>query len=223
MSPQVAAISVVVWFLSLLISAVSIYTTKREIIFDEELYRCVYDRGSESHLRVVLIVVLTLVPLALILSLNVGTCSIAMSHNKTRGEVNVKAPLTVCCISVVLLGTVLPFAVYCLITAVDSQYAAGSPYLKVLSGYAFYINVFANPLIYTATNSRFYTFVKYRLFPCLGRRARDNVTFTTSSSRQNFLSSRRNSSFYLKSRNASISLKRSPSAISHPLSGTRDI
>lgn len=195
---RIILLTLLIWITCLGVSSLSIYTTKREIIFDVDLYRCIYDRGTTSDARIVLISVFTLLPLSLILGLNVCTCSIAMSHNRTRGQRSIKAPLTVTSVSAVLLLTVGPFVVYCLITGVEGEHSDWKR-LKLLSGYVYYINVFANPIIYTMTNTRFFNFVKFKLLPCFS----DGQFNERVSSR--FAMTRKSSSFYLKSRNFSVS------------------
>ena len=203
---RVIHLSLCVWITCLLVSSVSIYTTKREIIFDPDLYRCVYDRGAKSGARIALIIVFTLIPLAAILGLNVTTCCIAVAHNRTRGQRSIKAPLTVSCVSAVLLLTVCPFAIYCLVTAVHSEHRPWS-LLKLFSGYIYYINVFSNPIIYTVTNSRFFNFVKFKLVPCLAEG--DLKEHLQSKLTVAFVMRRKSSSFFLKSRNFSVSYKTS--------------
>ena len=204
---RVTCLALCIWITCLLVSSVSIYTTKREIIFDTDLYRCIYDRGAKSVARILLIVVFSVVPLAVILGLNVTTCSIAVAHNKNRGLKCIKAPLTVSCISGVLLLTVGPFAVYCLMTAVNGDQPEWYQ-LKLFSGYIFYVNVFSNPIIYTMTNTRFFNFVKFRLLPCCAQGIYDEHA-----SRLATGLGRKNSSFYLKSRNFSVSYKASTKSV----------
>ena len=195
---RIILLTLLIWITCLGVSSLSIYTTQREIVFDLDLYRCIYDRGATSDARIVLISVFSLLPLTIILGLNVCTCSIAMSHNHTRGQRSIKAPLTVTSVSAVLLLTVGPFVVYCLMTAVQGEHSDWQQ-LKLLSGYIYYINVFSNPIIYTMTNTRFFNFVKFKLLPCLA----DGEFNERLSSR--FAMNRKNSSFYLKSRNFSVS------------------
>lgn len=202
---RVAGLSIVIWLVSILVSSVSIYTTKRDIIFDPDLYRCLYDRTVQSAPRILLVIVFTVLPLTVILILNITMCSIAVAHNRTRGQRSIKAPLTVACISAVLLLTVAPFVVYCLMTAVytvtDSDREQWKQ-LKIFSGYIFYINVFSNPIIYTMTNTRFFNFVKYKILPCwMSSDFNDRVALGMA------MGARKNSSFYLKSRNLSVSYK----------------
>jgi hypothetical protein len=199
---RVKCLSFCVWITCLLVSSVSIYTTRRDIIYDPDLCRCLYDRGATSYVRIALIFVFSVVPLAAILALNVSTGLIAVAHSQTRGERSLKAPLTVFCVSAVLLLTVGPFAAYCLMTAVESDHSHWSQ-LKILSGYIYYINVFSNPIIYTMTNSRFFNFVKFKLCPCV---AEGDINERIAS---RLTLGRKNSSFYLKSRNFSVSYKAS--------------
>ena len=185
-----------VWLVSLLSSSLSIYTKKRDIIFDSELFRCVYDRTERSTTRIFLTVVFTVVPLLGILTVNLITCCIAVSHNRNRGKRSTKAFVTVTSVSVIVLLTVIPFVAYCLITAVVVCNIEQWTQLKQLSGYIFYINMFSNPIVYTITNSRFYRFVRYKLLPCLGgQEERERMG--------NRAVTRRSSSFFLRARKLS--------------------
>ena len=123
----------------------------------------------------------TLVPMLLIVILNSVLLKYACRRNPARAarsSLNTKAPLTVLCLSGLFLLSSLPYIVYTILTAMYGL-EPRLDWLKSLSGFVFFLNLFGNPFVYTLTNARFYRHCRHLVLCWVSR---DTQTRTVSSS-----------------------------------------
>ena len=158
-------ISVMIWVISVMITAVPMYITKVEIVYDTDLFRCLYNRGKASFLRFVVYMVATVIPMISIVLFNMVLLFYGYRAAVTHGLGTRKAPVTALCLSGLFVISTAPFIIYTLISALQGANSNNDPYivLKLTSGCIYYVNIFGNPIIYTITNRRFYNFCKMQV------------------------------------------------------------